>query len=1367
MQILKGPGRFFAVFGGFEGRRRNWLLYGSSRVSGARDCKLSANGGWNRSRSAALLVFCFFLVVPASLYAQATTSTVIGTVKDPQEAVVVGAQVKLESKAINVSMTQTTNTSGQYTFVNVIPGTYTITTSMSGFQTANVSNFRIEVGKSYTVDFRLLLGEVSQTVMVESGEVVKELQTSDATIGNVISGSTMPLLPALTRRANEFVALQPMVVPEVGAVAGARNDQSTFTLNGIDITNNSIGGGAANATLIPLPIDSVEEFRVGVSNPTSDFGRGAGGQVRILGKTGTSSYHGVVYWYHQNDNLNANTWTNNRNGIKKSEQKDNRFGFNFGGPIPFIPYLKDRTFFFANYEGRRFPRTSPFTRVVPLPSLRQGILRFPDATGVVRDYPVANFDPRGLGMSPTIQAQFDLLPAPNGTGGDQNNTSTLEGDVSNPINNDIYILRFDHNISSNWRANVHFIYFGQLAQNTAVLDISGLGGSSVVSRDSAPERDNFLSAGLSGSITPNISAIFQFGWVRTRTATDRMRPNASAEFLAIPGTQTGLPTGEQQYFPLDIGARGGADSVLSEPIDYDTQRARKQGNDNKLYQWNADLSWIWRKHTFQFGSHVRYLPTLHLRDDKVIGALGALVASIDANGQFVSLSSTRPPACTASVTTNCLPASQTQNWDRLFAGLTGIVDGVSVLAVWDGDFNPLPFGTQLEADTKLWAPEFYFQDTWRIWPSFTFTVGVNYGWQQAPTERLGRQSVQADALSQEFFTAPNFLERRLNASLTGQIYNPNFAFWPVDSANRKVFNVDWNNVAPRFAVAWNPSFKSGFLGALFGNRKTVIRGGYGLLFDRQNTVQSVIVPTLGVAFAQTLTLSAPVCNATGAGGTNCNATSADQALSSFRVGQDGTIPVPTVPGRSIPVQPFWGINTSLAGCSTPQPTALVPSSCLTQFPESFSFQVDPNIQVGKNHAVDVTWQRELPWDILMEVGYVGRFARELPQSMNLAQAPYTHVDSASGQSFAEAFDAVRLHLVGNPASTVPVQPWFENNLPIGACVVSGSPVSCTRFIATNQGSNFNNSNVNSIFVAIDALRLRGGLQPFDNLGSFMYFLRSSTGWSNYNAGFLTLHKRTAKGLTLTANYTFSRSLDMGSANQNAANVMGNNFFLDSDYGRSDFDFNHVFNTIWRYELPFGKNRWIGTDNAIIDRFIGGWSVSGIFTSTSGAPLTVTQGSQTWGGAFQLGFNSGAILTNPGAIPDNSSQSIAVCTTPPAAPVSPCSPTGLNLFGADPNAARGAFRRVELSRDGRAGRNVINGMPRWNLDLSLAKRTSITEHVSFTFLFDFLNAFNHVDFANPTLAITNLTTFGNITDQFTPTNRTNGARWIQFGARISF
>lgn len=1296
----------------------------------------------------------------------ATTARISGTVTDPNKAVLPGVEVELSDPTTNQRQKQTTDDSGKYVFPSVAPGVYGMTVTKPGFRTTSFAAVKIEVTKSYDIDAVLEVGEVKEIVQVTAGAEV-ELQKTDSTVGNVVSGAIMPRFPALTRTANELLTLQPMSTP-AGEVAGSRADQSTFLLDGIDITNQSVGG---LGTYARLPIDGIEEFRVGVANPNAAFGRGAGGQVSVISRHGSNDYHGAAYWYHQNDNLNAASWTDKRLGrrangtevVRKPELKDNRFGFRFGGPI--YPW-KDKAFLFLNYEGRRFPRSTSILRVVPTDTLRAGILRFRDASGSVVSYNLATAsicgaagnqpcDPRGIGLSPTIAAEFAKLPAGNDpTAGDGLNTTGFRGNVTNALTNDYYNARVDYNVSNKWRFDAAFRYFGELNGGSTLLSIVD---GNIQSFENLPTRQNMISVGMTGTFTPNLTGEFRFGWVRVRTATDRVRPNTSAALLGLPGTETGITDG-QTHIALDPGGLGGAQNLLSEPIDVDTQLARKQVNDNKNFQYNADMTWVKGDHTFQFGTHLRYLPTRHLRDDKVLGALGALVAQIDADLGSVSIAATsRPPTCSATITRNCLTAADVLNYDRFYASALGMIDNVSVLAVRDGELKPLPFGELLEADTTLKAPEFYFQDVWRISPSLTLTFGLNYGWQTPPTEKLGRQSVQVDGQTLKVQTAREYLRAREEAARAGKIFNPPIAFQPIKESGRSgVFDIDWNNIGPRVAAAWNPSFKNKYLSALFGDRKTVIRGGYSLVFDRQNTVQSVIIPTLGVAFAQTLNVSAPLCNVTGAGGKGCNAASTNSALNGFRVGVDGRIPIPTVPTLGKPISPFWGIKPGAVG--PPFKT-----SDLILDPEILSFQVDPSIEVGENHAVDFTWQRELKGNMLLEAGYVGRFARKLPQSMSFGQAPYMFLDTASNQTFAQAFDAVANQLrTGVLPANVTAQPWFENQFP-----ALGSTAGGTRALAASQQANFIAGNISTIFQTIDVRRMLSGQQPFNNYVARTLFLRASTGLSNYNALFVTLHKRLSQGLLFTVNYTFSRSLDQFGNIQNAANVMPNSFDLNAEYGPSPFDINHLFNTSWLYDLPFG-GKGLRSSFAPLNKVIEGWYLSGIFTAQSGDPLTVTENAFVWGGSRFLGFNSGALSKVDPATFGNSvnrgipgTNNIGVTGNPNTGG------SGLNLFG-NPEQVYNQFRRVNISTDGRAGRaNPLRGLPRWNLDASLGKKTNITEKVNVIFSADFFNILNKVDFTNPALSLTAPTSFGVITSQFVPANRTSGSRWIQLSFRVEF
>jgi len=541
------------------------------------------------SRQSRVVLFAVILtMLGASLLSAqtATTALVTGSVTDASGAVVPGVEVELLETATKATLSQKTNEAGQFVFPNVPPGLYRMTAKAQGFRTASIQQLRVEVTRSYTQNVVLEVGQITETIEV-AAQAQAELQMVDSTVGNVLSGTSIPVLPTFTRQVNELLTLQPGATPG-GEVTGTRNDQSTFSLDGIDVTNQSVGG---LGTYMYLGVEGVSEFRVGVANPNASFGRGAGGQVSLISRRGTNDLHGSAFWYHQNDNLNANNWTNNRNRVKKPELKDNRFGFLASGPA-----WKDKTFLMANYEGRRFPRSGTVNRVVPTDSLRQGILRFRDAAGNINSYPLATSracgadgtqpcDPRGLGLSPSIAALWKYLPAGNDPSqGDGLNTMGFTGTVFYPINSGFYVARLDQHLTQNWRLEASIRYFRQLNQDNVSLDIRG---GNLASIRSFPTRQNMETVALSGAIRPNLTAEFRFGRVRARTATDALRPSASATILGIPGAST--PDGA---IALDIGARGGADSILSEPFDVDTQRARKQQNDARIYQYNADLNWI-------------------------------------------------------------------------------------------------------------------------------------------------------------------------------------------------------------------------------------------------------------------------------------------------------------------------------------------------------------------------------------------------------------------------------------------------------------------------------------------------------------------------------------------------------------------------------------------------------------------------------------------------------------------------------------------------------------------------------------------------------------------------------------------------------
>lgn len=487
-----------------------------------------------------------------------------------------------------------------------------------------------------------------------------------------------------------------------------------------------------------------------------------------------------------------------------------------------------------------------------------------------------------------------------------------------------------------------------------------------------------------------------------------------------------------------------------------------------------------------------------------------------------------------------------------------------------------------------------------------------------------------------------------------------------------------------------------------------------------NTAQTITIPTLGVGFAQTVSLPG-LRNTSG---------------QPFRAGIDGLLPLPQSAAATSPIVP-----------SKP-------------FGETLSFVVDPFISVPRNHVLSLTIQRELPGKMLTEFGYAGRLGRNLYQSINLNQVPYMHKDLQSGQTFAQAFDALADQLRAGTAPTAVVsQPWFENIL-VRLNPIAGSR---TRALASVQAANIINGNLSNLFLGfLDFV----ASQPFDNLQALELFYRTSLGRSNYHAFILTLRKGLSKGLTFDVNYTLSRSRDQIGVAQGNTGLLPNSFFPDSEYAASNFDITHILNSNWIYELPFGNGKRLsGSSHSLLRGLTSGWYTSGVFRAASGAPLTVVQGSQVWGGSQLLGFSSGAI-PGSGSFDTGVFSGVNGDAGVGVAGSSAQGGTGLNLFAA-PATAYNSFRRIRLSEDTRSGRNVLRGFGFWQLDLTVGKATAITDRMKLRFSIDLINILNHVNFNDPVMDLQSPATFGVITSQRINDVQGIFPRRVQIGARLEF
>jgi len=1216
-----------------------------------------------------LIILCLPLATAAQT---ATTATVSGVVTDSQGARIAGATVKLIDVATSIERAATTDPEGRYNFYAVSPGLLKVAAIAAGFKTKVVNNVQAEVSKAASVNLTMEVGAIAEVVEV-AASVEVQLQKSDASIGVVFSEERLKRLPNLSRSAASLFTLQPATAPR-GQYAGSRSDQSTYILDGVDVTDNIVGSFS-----FPVPVESIEELRGTVVNANATFGRSSGAQLVLITKSGDNHFHGSAYLYHQDNALTANSWTNNRFGIKRPFLLDNRFGFTFGGPI-----RKEKTFFFVNYEGRRNPFSATLSRVVPTESLRAGMLRFRDSSGAVQTLDanaIRNLDPRGIGPNTKVIEYLSLYPQPNDfTRGDGLNTAgfTFVAPLINSTN--FSLVRLDHKFTERWSATAKFTADRQFSTGAGQVDLQRRSAAA----DNASRPRNLV-ATVIGVLTPHLTNEARFSWFHDRGDFDATTP---PPFVGLNAA-------------INLGS-----NLIDDLVDVDTQRARRQFGHSNVYQWSDTLALIKGAHNIQAGGNVQRIRSIVFRNDKVIGSLTDPVADVGTAGGFVSIPAAQRPSF--------IKPADVGSYNNLYASLLGIVSQVPVLITRDGDLNLEPLGTGLLTESTLKAWEFFVSDTWRWKPSLTLTYGLTYNWQEPPVEDSGKQTILSFRDTGEPIDFKQYVRDKRAAAEAGRVYNPDIAYVPIRKSGRsRVYDTDYTNFSPRLSSAWNPSFRDGWLGRIVGDRKTVIRGGYSQVFDRTNTVQTIIVPSLGGGFAQTISLQGPK-NAAG---------------QPFRLGVDGPIPLPTAPA-----------------------TVPSPVSPGKPFGETLSFSVDPHIRVPRNHVFDFTIQRELPWNMLVEIGYIGRLARDLYVAGNLNSAPIMQKDPKSGQTFAQAFDAVAVQLrIKRPASA---QPYFENLYGPGT----------TAALVNSNAGDFIVGNVSSIQqIALDLITaFFGGKGPIlTNLQAQDLSVRFSGASSNYHAMIATLHKRYSKGLTFDLNYTLSQYLDqVYIESQNQIDQIQSSFLLDADYGAADADIRHLFNANGTYDLPFGKGHRLSFGSSTLNRLASGWFMAGIFTAQSGVALSVAQSFQAFGGGSVLGaFGSAIPIKNLPAGEGlhsgvNGSNGVGINSDPARRG------SGLNLF-ANPEEVYANFRPALISQDGRTGRGVLRGLPRWNLDWAVGKQTTVTEKVKFTLSFDFANLLNHVIFANPNLNLQNPAGFGVINGQF------NGPRRIQVGGRIDF
>src|SRR5438876_1930474 len=333
-------------------------------------------------RKLTYVICSFMLLIVVGLnpaIAQTGSSNITGSVRDVNGAVVPGATVTAKNEATGVTSTQTTTDSGLYAFSSLPVGKYTITVEKQGFKTLQKTDNVLEVGTPLTVDAALEVGQVSETVTIQSG--AEQLQTANATIGNVVEQKAIETLPLNGRNPLTLLLLEPGVTQRsfggIGSgvhVNGSRDRAYNVTIDGIEANESSVPNPVSN--LYRITPDNIQEYKVTTNNATAEEGRNSGASISIATRAGTSEYHGTGFFFLRNEALNSNEWYANAQKTPKPLIRLDQYGFEMGGPIK-----KNKTFFFGSYGYNRVDFTQPIDQTFGFPSVytaeaRSGIFRY-------------------------------------------------------------------------------------------------------------------------------------------------------------------------------------------------------------------------------------------------------------------------------------------------------------------------------------------------------------------------------------------------------------------------------------------------------------------------------------------------------------------------------------------------------------------------------------------------------------------------------------------------------------------------------------------------------------------------------------------------------------------------------------------------------------------------------------------------------------------------------------------------------------------------------------------------------------------------------------------------------------------------------
>ena len=1185
-----------------------------------------------------LVVACLLLslLIPVSLFAQGgSTGAITGTVTDEKGGIVAGAKITVTNVETGVEEREITSSgAGVFNIALLRPGYYRIEVTAQGFARFVAEKVVVRVTETSSIIVTLKIGQISETVTVT--EVLVPVELTSAATGQTISSYTVNNLPLATGNYFTLLTLSAGANTELFNATALGRGAVTINVNGQRPVNNNVELEGINTNDVNLPIlDNVplpnrygiEEFKAQTSLYDASQGRNGGGNIQANLKSGTNGYHGSAWEFFRNDVLNANDWFLNGGGVPRPVLRQNQFGAGLGGKVPLVKDL----FFFMDYQGTRATSgisTGTFfsTRIPVLPATRDAATLATAFLGNTT-YTAADIDPSAL--------KFLNLPASKCPGFNDGTfcipslagTPGLTIDPKTGLPTAVNLARVT--ASSIGRFNDDQ-FITSVDKQIGLKD--KLSGRAFFSNNATLNPFGTASSLPFAKLFPGSNRFIKAGWSHTLSpnVVNEMRMGFNHFFFAqnptepISLTDVGATRGNSAQFPAAyrLNVSGGGPFSIGTGVN-----DNRGGHFNTFYEGD-DLSITKGKHLIRIGFE----------------------------GSQYQLNRFNNFAQRGSVTFSNTKANAFQTGDPALFGFQNFLLGHITTTQASAGFTSFHFRA---ADYAA-----YVNDDYKILPHLTLSLGLR--WEGLSTAHEKQNFLSNFAGNDDGTPGPLTI---VHPAGTPRVGTPGVTDCTLDSC------FSYKNFAPRIGFAWD----------VLGDQKTVLRGGYGVYYQRVSN-QSLLQTSGGLPFSESISAKPFTV-------TPQNPFPSLLPLSDFPLPNDQIVPT---------LLAFDGTTGAPIFSNVPGNAAGAPLQGFYFFPQR-------NFHPPYSEAWNLTVQRELVKNWVLELGYVG-----------------THGVSLIGTG--SPVNPGQICTAASPC-VIPAR------LGSGVAVPAGTP-----FVTKNADGSIDITGSTG-----DNLDARVPVN-FLGLANSRGFFQTQSGNSIYHSLQATLRHQFSAGLYFQAAYTYSKTIDNSSGSSFSDELNG--LFGFGDYlnqhrqrGVADFDRTHRFVTSFNYELPFAKMLHI--DDHGFGRAANGWEVDGVVTFQSGSPYTIIDSSannlEDTDGINALNFatlapgrtlhsalthgSTQSRVTNgfidftafiPGGICVDSQNSPVPCQVP-----DPTDPTKMIHNPLSPGSAIG-----------NVGRNTFRGPFQQNWDLSIQKRTRITERVSLNFRTDFFNAFNHPSFQGP-------------------------------------